>query len=205
MSELKVVSMKGRDIMLESDITSRFNKIYDSTNKPVLAFITARCGNNSDIGDIFQETYMELYNLMSKRGAEYVTDGKALVFRIAKRKIARHYTLLKKLQIFVSMTVKNNDGETEEIEISDAEIDSFLGEENLEDYIVNQDMLDRVRQFIKRKSPEVEQIFYFFYEAELSISEIAQALSLTESSVKNKLYRTLKELQNLLNERRQEQ
>jgi RNA polymerase sigma factor, sigma-70 family len=191
----KVVLVKGRDTVAESDINSRFNEIYDSTNKIILAFITARCGNLSDTGDIFQDTYMELYQLMDKRGADYVTDSKALVFKIAKQKLAKHYSLIKRLQMFVSLNRKNDDGENEEIEISDAEINSFL----FEDFAIDRIMLDNTKKLIKQKSPEIEQIFYFFYDMGLSIPEIAEALSISESNVKNKIYRTLNELRELLN------
>ena len=34
--------------------------------------------------------YMELYQLINKRGTDYITDGKALVYKIARRKIAKH-------------------------------------------------------------------------------------------------------------------
>ena len=67
--------------MLNPNIASRFDEIYNSTNKAVLAFITAKCGRTADIGDIFQETYMELYQILIKRGVEYVTNDKALVLR----------------------------------------------------------------------------------------------------------------------------
>jgi RNA polymerase sigma-70 factor (ECF subfamily) len=193
--DLEIVSMKGNGLMLELDINSRFNEIYDSTNKSVLAFITAKCGNTADISDIFQDTYMELYQVMNKRGANYVTDGKALVFRIAKRKLARYYSVLKRLQIFVSMSMKNEDNENEEIELSDAEANAFI----TEDSVVNQITLENARQFIQKKPKDVEKIFYLFYDAGLSIPEIARTLSLNESNVKNKLYRTIKELQNILN------
>jgi RNA polymerase sigma-70 factor (ECF subfamily) len=194
MSDSRINAAAGNGIMADTDINSRFSEIYDSTNKHVLAFITAKCGNTADINDIFQETYMELYQRLQKRGADYVKDGKAFVLRIAKNKIARHYTLLKKLQIFVSMTVKNDDNETEEIEISDAEINSFL----TEDFIVDKIMLNDIKKFIRQKQGDIEKIFYFFYDMGLSIPEIAQALSLSESSVKNKLYRTIKEIRNIL-------
>ena len=190
----KVVSTKGRDIVTQTDINSRFNEIYDSTNKIILAFITARCGNTSDVSDIFQDTYMELYQIMGKRGADYVTDGKALVFKIAKQKLTRHYSLMKRLQMFVSVNRENDDGESEETEISDADVNSF----STEDYVTDQIMLDNAKKLIKQKSPEVEQIFYFFYDMGLSIPEIAQTLSISESSVKNKIYRTINEIRDLL-------
>jgi RNA polymerase sigma-70 factor (ECF subfamily) len=174
-------------------VTSLFNEIYDSTNKSILAFITARCANNSDIDDIFQDTYMELYQVINKRGTDYVTDGKALVFKIAKRKIARNYSVLKRLKDFIPIVAENDN--TEAAGMSNDDIaDTFL----TEDFVVDQMMLDNAKQLIKQKPADVEQIFYLFYDMDLSIPEIAQALSLSESNVKNKLYRTLKELRELL-------
>ena len=52
--------------------------------------------------------------------------------------------------------------------------------------------------YIEQKPPDVKKIFYLFYNIGLSIPEIAGELSLSESGVKNKLYRTIKELRNLL-------
>jgi RNA polymerase sigma-70 factor (ECF subfamily) len=192
--DTKVVSMKDGDVMDDSDIVSRFNEIYDTTNKYILTFITAKCGSSSDINDIFQETYMELYQLMTKRGRNYITGEKALVLKIAKQKIARYYSLVKRLRMFVSMTVKNENDENVEIELPDSEINSML----MEDCVLDQIMLENARKYINQKPTDVEKIFYLFYSAGLSIPEIAKELSLSESNVKNKLYRTIKELRNLL-------
>jgi RNA polymerase sigma-70 factor (ECF subfamily) len=137
---------------------------------------------------------MELYQLMSKRGAGYVTGEKSLVLKIAKQKISRYYSLLKRLRMFVSTTVKNGENESVEMEISDAEINSM----RMEDCVVNQLMLENAQKYIDQKSADIQKIFYLFYNAELSIPEIAEELSLSESNVKNKLYRTIKELRNLL-------
>jgi RNA polymerase sigma-70 factor (ECF subfamily) len=90
------------------------------------------------------------------------------------------------------MTVKNEDNE--EVDLTDTEADSFLTEE----FVVHQIMLETAQQFIHNKPEDVEKIFYLFYEAGLSIPEISKELSINESSVKNKLYRTLKELKDLL-------
>jgi RNA polymerase sigma-70 factor (ECF subfamily) len=145
-----VSAERGCDItMSDSDIVSRFNEIYDATNKPVLAFITAKCGNTSDINDIFQETYMELYKILNKYGADYIKNGKAYIFRITKHQIAKHYSLLKRLQAFVSMTVKNDENETEEIELSDAEIVSFLTEDSVEDYDLSCGEIVKMAESIK--------------------------------------------------------
>jgi len=178
--------------MSNPNAASRFDEIYDSTYKNVLAFITARSGRTADISDIFQETYLELYKLLVNRGADYVTHEKALVMRIAKRKIAKQYSLLERLKNFVSMTTVNEGDE--EIDLTTFEADDF----STEDFTVNNILLENARQFIRSKSEDVRKVFYLMYDVGLTIPEIAQALSMSESNVKNKLYRTLKEIRKLL-------
>ena len=182
--------------MSNPNIASRFDELYNSTNKAVLSYITAKCKNTADISDIFQETYMELYQVLIKRGAEYITNEKAFILRIAKQRIARYYSLLKRLRMFVSMTVTNE--ENEEMDLSNTDIESFLIDDSMEDYVVNKMLADNLWQYIQKKPEEVKKIFYLFYDVGLTIPEIAQELSLSESSVKNKIYRTVKELQNLI-------
>lgn len=186
------IIVRGGDLMSNPNAVSRFDEIYNSTRKAVLAFITAKCGRTADINDIFQDTYLELYQVLSKRGADYVTNGNAFVLRIAKQKIARHYSLLERLRFFISMTTTNKDGE--EVELSDLEADAFL----TEDFTVNHILLETARQFIQQKPEDVKKIFYLFYDVGLTIPEISRMLALSESGVKNKLYRTLKELRKLL-------
>ncbi len=179
-------------MMLNPNIASRFDDIYNSTSKTVLTFITAKCRNTADISDIFQETYMELYQVLNKRGEGYVTNDKAFVLRMAKQKIARYYSLLERLRNIVSLNANNEDND--EADFSDFNMDAFT----TEDYSINQVLLDDARQFIMTKSEDVKKVYYLFYDLGLTIPEIANALSMSESNVKNKLYRTLKELQNLL-------
>ena len=176
--------------MSNPNIASRFDEIYSSTSKAVLAFITAKCKNTADINDIFQDTYMELYQVLIKRGAEYIKNDKAFVLRIAKQKIARYYSLLDRMRIFVSMNAKNEG----EADISDFEMNNFT----MEDSAVNQVILESARRFIQSKPEDVKKVFYLFYDVGLKIPEIAEMLSMSESNVKHKLYRTINELKNLL-------
>ena len=178
--------------MSDPSAASRFDEIYDSTRKDVLALITIKCGRTADICDIFQETYMELYKLLLKRGVGYVTHEKALVMKIAKRKIARQYSLLDRLKRFVSMTAVNDDDM--EVDLTAFEADDFC----TEDWVVNRILLETARQFIGTKPIIVRKVFYLMYDVGLTIPEIAQALCMSESNVKNKLYRTLKEARDQL-------
>jgi len=178
--------------MSDNSIAARFDEIYNATSKAALALITARCGRTADIGDIFQETYMELYRLLQRRGTGYVTHENALVLRIAKRKIAKHHSLLARLKMFVSAIKVGEDSDT--IEITDFEADSFCTEE----FTINSLLLDEAMQNLMSKPESVRKAFYLMYDVGLTIPEIAKAMSISESNVKNKLYRTLKELREII-------
>jgi len=177
--------------MTDPAIASRFDAIYDATRRDVLAFITAKCARTADISDIFQEIYLELYRLLEKRGVQYVTHEKALVMRIARHKLAKHYTLLDRLKMFVSMTTATH---REDDATPDLPLDDFSTEE----FAINDLLLEEAWQYIQTKPPQVRKIFYLIYDIGLTIAETAQLLSMTESNVKNNLYRTLKALRNLL-------
>jgi len=135
---------------------------------------------------------VELYKLLIRRGVDYVTHEKALVFRIAKRKIAKHFSLLERLKIFVSTTSVNDDNE--EFDLTEFESEAL----SAEDLTIDNILYENAHQYIKSKSEDVRKVFYLKYDIGLTIPEIAQALSLSEATVRNKLYRTLKELRNLL-------
>jgi len=177
--------------MSNPNTVSRFDEIFNSTKKPVLAYITAKCVHTSDIDDIFQETYMELFVVLLKRGTGYIINDRAFVLKLANQKLARYYKLLGRLRNVVSLTSKNDVGE--EVDLSDFIIDDFL----IEDFSVNNIMLDNARRYITSKPEIVKKVFYLYYDVELTICEIAQLLSLSESNVKNYIYRTLKEMRSL--------
>ena len=174
-------------------IPSRFEEIYDATHRAALALITAKCARTADIGDIFQETYMELYQVLQKRGTGYITNSKAFVLRLARQKLARYYSLQDRLRMFVSVNALCEDEDA--VDLSD--LDAFL----TEDFAIDQVMLAEVRELIHTRPEAVQKVFYLFYHMGLTIPEVAAAMAISESNVKNKLYRTLKELRKLLKPR----
>jgi RNA polymerase sigma-70 factor (ECF subfamily) len=193
---------QGDNLMQNTETERRFGEVYESTNKAVLAFITAKCSRSADIADIFQDTYMELYRLLMRRGTDYVTNDKALVMRIAKRKLARYYSLLARLRIIVSKPQQDDDEDCYTLEdvslegggLEDTVADGFLTEE----FVVNQSLLESAKDYLRSKPEIVQKVFYLHFDSDMTIKETAEALGISESSVKNKLYRTLNELRALL-------
>ncbi|MBE6572834.1 MAG: RNA polymerase sigma factor [Ruminococcaceae bacterium] len=162
-----------------------FNQIYDKTYRGALIYVTAKCSHVQDIEDIMQEIYTELYSVITRKGGEYIAFPEAFVLKIAKRKVYLHYTLKERIR-----GVSLNSEDVYEREMIDSIPDDF----DIEDDICTKDMLDEIGRYILSRSEITAKIFMLYYLLDLKISEIAEQLSVSESYVKNKLYRTIKEL-----------
>lgn len=178
--------------MIDSDIVLRFEVIYDETYTKVLRFVMAKCSDTADIEDIMPETYLELYQLLKRRGLNYIVNDEAIVIKLAKQKIYKYYTLKERLKSIVPMSLKRETGE--EFDLIDLNVDLYLEEE----LKLQQVKLSEARQWLQKKDAATKKVFYLFYDQDLTIKEISALLNLTESNVKHKLYRTLKELRALL-------
>jgi len=175
-------------------IASYFDEIYNDTYKVVLALITAKCATD-DIKDIFQETYLALYRTLAERGATYMKEPQAFVCRIARNKIANHYTWRQRLKMHIAEKAWDENSTADDSSGFDAhEAEAFMTEDFANRFV----QMDTLRQWLAAKPERVQKVFYLVYEAGLTIAETANALRQSESNVKNMLYRTLKELRQLL-------
>ena len=95
-------------MMNTKNYETAFNKIYDSTNKKVLALITAKCCNTEDINDIFQETYIELYSTICNKGTDYIKNPEAFLSHIVKQKIYKHYSMAERFKMQISLHQPKN-------------------------------------------------------------------------------------------------
>lgn len=167
-----------------------FEKIYESTKQKILVYIISKCQRTADIEDIFQETYLELFKVIETKGTNYITNEQAFLIKLAKQKIYRHYTLKDKLKKILSL----------EENISDIyEDESFQDIRSLEDEITDRMMAEQILCEIQNKSEDIQKIFYLYYNMDLKLNEIAVNLSMSESNVKHKLYRTLQQIRNSVN------
>ncbi len=160
-----------------------FNEIYDSTYRATLIYVTAKCRNTEDIADILQETYTELYTVMCRRGADYIKDTDAFVRKLAKSKVYRHYSLFERIRDNIAAT----------------ELDEVFAEDSfdLENTVIDRLTVEEVDKHIFSKPQVTQKIFCMYFSLDMTISEIAKALDVGESYVKNKLYRTLGELREM--------
>lgn len=164
----------------------KFNKIYDETNLELLKYVIIKCHNVNDANDIMQETYLELWKILNKKMLSDI-NIKSYLIGIANNKMKKHYSLLQKLKT-VSLFEKNE----KDMELIDAIEDKV----DINNLIIKNDNWSMIWAYIKgKKNQDISKIFYLYYKLELSIKDISNELKVSESYIKNLLYRTLKELQ----------
>lgn len=162
----------------------RFRQIYDLTYRKCAARITAKSRQTADAADLIQEVYLELYQILCRRGVTYIKKPEALVSRLTEQVLSRYYKRLgSRMEVFEN---QSEDGSTAEAE----DIEALSVEEITEDRAV----LAWLDRYLTSRGDDVRKIFHLYYRFGVSIPEIARLLDRTESYVKNKLYRTLKEI-----------
>ena len=163
-----------------------FEKIYEETYSETLKFAVVKCNDINNINDIIQDTYLELLKIIKKKKILEIDNIKAYIFGIENNIIKRHYYKKKKDNI-VSYYQDDDNVEKETP-------DSF----DLESTIITKNNVEKVWNYLKQKDLITTKIFYLYFALGLKISEISKELTLSESNIKNRIYRTLKELKKYL-------
>ena len=148
-------------------------------------YIVCKCSNIDDVNDLLQETYVELYKNIKRKQYLILENYQSYIIGIAKKRIQKYYGLLYK---FRTLSVSKDNNEEYEIELPD-NID-------IEAEIVTKMNAEKVWKYIKQKNINTVKVFYLYYYSELKISQIAKELNMSESNVKNILYRTIKDIKN---------
>ena len=168
--------------MTSQNNLSKFNKIYDETYSDVLKYVIIKCHNINNANDIVQDTYLEFWKILNKKDIEE-SNIRSYLIGIAINKIKRYYSLLDRIKT-ISLFDKDKN--------MDLDLKSNIDIENL---IIKNNDWNLIWDYIKnKKNQDIPKIFYLYYKLEMSIKEISKELDVTESYVKNLIYRTLKEL-----------
>ncbi len=173
--------------MADQIVTGFFNEIYDETYRKTLRYVTSKCGNTHDIADIVQEIYTEVYSVLVSKGTRYINNREAFVMQVAKAKMYRHYSLAGRFKNLVPLFDNIKD---EEVSLADLE----LSESEVADGVINKILSENIWKRLSKKPEGVKKIFYLYYSLDLTIADIAKELKMTQSNVKNKLFRTVTEL-----------
>jgi len=179
---LRYYSKEGKILSIQIS-ENDFEKIYQETYLSTLKFITIRCYDLEDVNDILQDTYVEFYKVLLRKKKLILEKSESFINGIAKNVIKRHFSKKRNL-----VSLVNDDGENIEI------ADDF----NVEQDFITKENAKKIFHYIKNKDLLTAKTFYLYFIFGMKISEIAEELVLSQSNVKNKIYRTLKELKEIL-------
>lgn len=154
----------------------KFDVVYNESYKDISRYVVLNANNIGDVKDILQNIYLEVYKNIDK-----VSD-KNYVFGIAKNVLKKYYRFkfLRKDDTEITDNIKSNI--------------------NLEKTVMDKFDTELVWKYLKKKNNNIAKIIYLYYYEDFTIKEIANSLNLTESKVKNYIYRTLKELRRINND-----
>ena len=158
----------------------KFNEIYSQTYQNTLKYIVLHCDNLEDVNDLLQETYLNFYKYEQRKSLDEIKDIKGYIIGISKNILKKHYRFKYKNKV---VSINKN----EEIPL-EADID-------LELQFITKENVEYIWKYIKDKDIKIAKIFYLHYCLDMKISDIAEEMQLNESTVKNYIYRTIKELQ----------
>ena len=167
-------------------IEKTFRQIYDKTYRRTAAQITAGVRQTADAADLIQEVYLELYRILCHRGISYIKSPEAFMAKLVKRVMASYY---RRMRIKTNCEVYDEPSE-DGIMTETADIESLSVEEITEDRAV----IAWTERYLASKDDDIQKIFHLYYYLGMTIGETAQLLGRSESYIKNKLYRTLKEI-----------
>lgn len=160
-----------------------FNTIYDSTYTNTLKFIILHCNSLDDVNDLLQDTYLEFYKSLKKKKIKDIENSGAYIIGIAKNILKKHYRFKYKNSNIISFF----QNEEQNLEIPDNFFD-------LESNLITEENIKIIWNYLENKDLKIAKVFYLYYCLDMKISDIANELNCNESTIKNYIFRTIKEL-----------
>lgn len=173
------------------DIEKEFKNIYQTTYSKVLKYIIIKCHNLDDANDIVQDTYLELLKKLKRNKIDSNINLEIYIYGIANNVLKRYYFKLKNINKFeLNKNINRNCEQLDEIQELKSEI-------NLEEEFITKDNVIKIWKHVNKKDIVTAKIFYLHFVLGITIFEISNLLNITESTVKNKLYRTIREIKKI--------
>ncbi len=86
-----------------------FNQLYEGTYKKTVAYVAKMCDDISQIHDIMQDIYTEVYLTIQSKGENYLKKPDAFVMQIAKCKVKQYYRNSRKIKT-IPLIYEDEDG-----------------------------------------------------------------------------------------------
>lgn len=162
-----------------------FEAIYYANNARISKYLIFKVQNMQDAQDITQDVFFAFYKIMMK-STTVIENPHAYLMQIANNELTRYYKKKSEQEITIDPV--------DELELIDSIPDDF----ELELAVLDRLSIDEVWEAIKQLSETEQTIMAARYRLDLTYQEIAEKLSLPESTVKFSIYRSIEKLKKKL-------
>lgn len=158
-----------------------FEELVNLFHAEIFRMVYYRTQSRMDAEDLTQEIFLLAYKNLS--GLKDLDRFRPWIFSIAVNRVRDFHRKKRILSIF---SFSSDEGEQE---IPDSEIH---GDPGVLQQMMNHEFWGRVKLLADKFSPLEREVFFLRFMDDLSIKEISEVLSKSESAVKTHLYRSLK-------------
>lgn len=166
---------------MASELREKVAEIYQATYDDMLKFVVSRCRNPSDVPDILQNTYLCFFRRLKKRGD--VRDPKSYLYRIARHELFKSYGVWRRdsgnIPAFSGQEGENFDDIEAELQTETDDASMSSGE---------------IWASVRKGDVLTFKIFVLYFGYDEKLCDIARLLHISESNVKNRLYRTVRKI-----------
>ena len=165
-----------------------FEELVRLHQNQVFSIALRMSGNREDALDISQETFVRVWRALPQFNSE--SKFSTWLYRIVSNICTDFYRKNSRMQT-VSITTSYDEGEDTQLELPD---EKHSPERSVE----NDELSDALERAINELKPEWKTVFVMREISDMSYSEIAEALEIEEGTVKSRLFRARRQLQEIL-------
>jgi len=171
----------------DAGLQKQMEQIYNDTYDYILKYVVRKCKNPSDIHDIVQNIYIKFYDKLVK--GVTIEEPRRYLTQIAKNEVIDHYRVWGRESKLIPVFSKDEEENFNDIE---KELSVTFDDPAPE-------ILDELWQYLQSRDPLTFKIFVLHFHYDMKIDDVANSLEVTPSMVKNRLYRTIKEVREKYN------
>lgn len=161
-----------------AQIKEKFAEIYNDTYAYIYKYVISKVSGRETAEDIVQNVYLKFYKRMCDEGSAKILNPKHYLLRSARGLVADYYA-------------ENSKAETESIDegieiIDEKALDLLMNDSSYE--------YEDIMRMLKEMDAVTYKIFILHFQYGYTIIQVADKMSLKQSTVKSKIYRALKRL-----------
>ena len=165
-----------------------FNELVKRHQNQVFSIALRLSGSREDAFDISQETFVRVWRGLPQYNAE--SKFSTWLYRIVYNICTDYYRKSSRMQT-VPLTYSDDDNGETQLELPDEKYSPESSVENME-------LSSALKAAVNSLKPEWKVVFIMREIGDLSYSEISRALNIEEGTVKSRLFRARKQLQEIL-------